>query len=153
MLLLITIRLNDMISVKYSRFIIAVASVEAITSINREKIVTSRATTVTRQCISQSSQLNWITNDAYSPIVILGNLWVNKQQIMQCFSIMIIRDRFFISEKKNYDFESSLRIILYVMFSNSQKSLPRNSQNFGVIITKQNLHYLLFKIVVDCKSD
>ena len=39
------------------------------------------------------------------------------------------------------------------MFSNSQKSLPRNSQNFGVIITKQNLHYLRFKIVVDCKSD
>ena len=66
---------------------------------------------------------------------------------------MIIRDRFFISEKKNYDFESSLRIILYVMFSNSQKSLPQNSQNFGVIITKQNLHYLRFKIVVDCKSD
>ena len=78
---------------------------------------------------------------------------MNKQQIMQCFSIMIIRDRFLISEKKNYDFESSLRIILYVMFSNSQKSLPRNSQNFGVIITKQNLHYLRFKIVVDCKSD
>ena len=66
---------------------------------------------------------------------------------------MITRDRFFISEKKNYDFELSLRIILYVMFSNSQKSLPRNSQNFGVIITKQNLHYLRFKIVVDCKSD
>ena len=39
------------------------------------------------------------------------------------------------------------------MFSNSQKSLPRNSQNFGVIIPKQNLHYLRFKIVVDCKSD
>ena len=66
---------------------------------------------------------------------------------------MITRDRFFISEKKNYGFESSLRIILYFMFSNSQKSLPRNSQNFGVIIAKQNLHYLRFKIVVDCKSD
>lgn len=39
------------------------------------------------------------------------------------------------------------------MFSNSQKSLPRNSQNFGVIIPKQNIHYLRFKIVVDCKSD
>ena len=39
------------------------------------------------------------------------------------------------------------------MFSNSQKSLPRNSQNFGIIIPKQNIHYLRFKIVVDCKSD
>ena len=57
-LLLITIRLNDMILVKYSRFVIAVTSVEAITSKNREKIVTSRLTTVTRQCISKSSQLN-----------------------------------------------------------------------------------------------
>ena len=89
----------------------------------------------------------------YSPIVRLGSLSVNKQQTMQCFSIMITRDRFFISGKKNYGFESSLRIILYVMFSNSQKSPPRNSQNFGVIIAKQNLHYLRFKIVVDCKSD
>ena len=73
---------------------------------------------------------------------------------MQCFSIMITRDRFFISEKKkNYDFESSLRIIFYFMFSNSQKLLPWNSQNFGVIITKQNLHYLRFQIVVGCQSD
>ena len=39
------------------------------------------------------------------------------------------------------------------MFSNSQISLPQNSPNFGVIIPKQNLHYLRFKIVVDCKSD
>ena len=57
-LLLITIRLNDRISAKYSRFIIAVTSVEAITSKYREKIVTSRLTTVTHQCISKSSQMN-----------------------------------------------------------------------------------------------
>ena len=63
MLLLITIWLNDMISVLYSRFITAVASVYAKTS-TEKKIETSMLTLVTRQYISKSSHLYWIINDA-----------------------------------------------------------------------------------------
>ena len=129
-LLLIAIRLNDIILVQYSRFIIAVASVYALTSINREKNCNIKVNTCHAPLHFEifSTKLNYEWR-CTQPL--LG--WVTYQWTMEWFFIKV--PRFFISNEK-YGLESSLKIIFPVVFVNSRKSV-----NFTLLLDSQNNHY------------